>query len=364
MTLAIAARSPADHEQIARSLAPYSPADTDDDRCDVLVERLDEPIGDPISERLGDAGDGLQTCWDGQGLRLMQGSAGCRLRFGAAGAAAHVELEPRFAWWRAWSAAVRPLLSIPIAARGAAVVHASAVTLDGEGLAIAGWAESGKTEVALALRELGAQFVSDKWTALGADGTLHAMPVPVGLRAWTVPHLPQLRRGLSLPQRARAAGGRAFANAVDRIGGRVGSPAASAALGAAGGAAALASRVSLTPAALARDDRPATLEADLSVLVVLRAVEGPPAARDLDPRSARDRLLTTTAYERRTLEQLDARARYSGADGIGDLAGLRAQEEDVLEQVLAGCRVVELAAPFPADPRPAADELLSFLRRA
>lgn len=354
---------PKDYEQVARSLQPYEPADAGGGEPDVLAERLDGPLGGEISEQLGDTGDGLRTCWDGRGLRLMHGTAGCRLRF-AAGGPAHVELEPGFPWWRAWSHAVRPLLSIPIAARGAAVVHASAVALDGAGIAIAGWSESGKTEVALALRERGADFVSDKWTALGADGTLHAMPIPAGLRAWTVPHLPQLRGGLGIAQRTRAAGGRALSGVVERLGGRARSPVASAAFGAAGSAAGLASRVSLGPAALRRDGAPAPVRAGLSAVVVLRAIDGAPAARELDPQTACERLLTTTAYERGMLARLDARARYSGGDGIAGLDGLRAQEEAVLDEVLRSCRVVELAAPFPADPRPAADALLSFLRLA
>lgn len=360
----MATRSPKEYEQVARSLAPYPPQDAGSDPPDVLVERLEEPLQDEISERLGDTGDGLHTAWDGHGLRLMQDSAGCRLRFGESAQWAHLELEPGFAWWRAWSAAARPLLSIPIAARGAAVVHASAVVLDGEGIAIAGWAESGKTEVGLALRERGARFASDKWTALATDGTLHAMPVPAGLRAWTVPHLPELRSQLGVGQRARAAGGRLLAGAVERMGAGARGRAVTAAVGAARGAAGLASRVSLSPAALERDDEPAPVSAPLSVLVLLRAVDAPPAARELDPAVAVQRLLTTTAYERATLDQLDARSRYSGGTGVPGLAGLRTREQDVLERVLAACRVVELAAPFPADPRPAADELLSFLRRA
>ena len=322
-TLAVVTLSPGEHAQVARALVPYAATADDGARADVHVERLERGLDEPVDEQLGDTGDGLRTCWDGRGLRLMAQSAGCRLRFDDAGAGAHVELEPRYPWWRAWNGAVRPLLSIPIAAAGAAVVHASAVTLDGQGIAIAGWAESGKTEIALALCERGASFVSDKWTALGADGTLHAMPVPAGLRAWTVPHLPQLRAQLRMSQRARAAGGRALVNAVDRVGGGARKPATTMAFGVARTAASLASRVSLSPSALVRDGDDALVRAELSVLVLLRAADVAPAARDLDPRVARERLLTTTAYERQMLAQLDARSRYCGGPGIPGLAGLR-----------------------------------------
>ena len=360
----MATRSATDYEQVERALSPYVPQEGDADLEHVLVERLEAPLGDEISEQLGDAADGLHTAWDGIGLRLMHESAACRLCFGDAPQWAHVQLEPEFPWWRAWNAVVRPLLSIPIAAHGAAVVHASAAVLDRDGIAIAGWAESGKTEVALALRERGARFVSDKWTALADDGTLHAMPVAAGLRAWTVPYLPQLRGQLGVSQRGRAAGGRLLASAIERVGARARKPAATAAVGAARSAAGLASRVSFAPAALERDGEPARTDAPLSLLVLLRAVAGAPVARELDRDVALQRLLTTTAYERSGLERLDARSRYCGGPGVPGLAGLRDREQDVLARVFTSCRVVELAAPFPADPRPAADELLSILQRA
>ncbi|MDX6679621.1 MAG: hypothetical protein QOE31_3673 [Solirubrobacteraceae bacterium] len=355
----MAARSTKQYEQAVRSLQPYTPAVAGAPVPDVVVEFLEQPIDEPIRERLGDAGDGLHTGWDGRGLRLLHEGASCRLLFGDGGV--RLELEPGFPWWRAFGQAIRPLLSVPIAAGGATVAHASAVTLDGQGIAIAGWAESGKTEVALALCERGARIVSDKWTALAADGTLHAMPVSAGLRAWTIPHLPALRGDLSAAQRSRAAVGRSVTKAVERLGGRAGGPAATAALGALRSAAALASRVSLSPADLRGDDEDDRSSAGLEVVVVLRAIDGPPAVRALDTRTARDRIATTTSYERHVLEQLDARSRYCGGPGIAGHAGLRARDETILEQVLDGCVVVELAAPFPADPRPAADALLTFL---
>lgn len=361
-TLAAVAPSSAQRNRVAASLQPYAPTAAGDGKPDVLVA-FDRALRGEVREQLGDTGDGLHTSWDGRGLRVVHEGAGCRLLFDGAQAAALVELEAGFAWWRAWTAVVRPLLSIPIAANGAVVTHAAAVTHEGRGIAIAGWSESGKTEVALALCERGAQFVSDKWTALADDGSLHAMPVPAGLRAWTVPHLPQLRRSLSAGQRARAGAGRAATNAIERVAGRSGGQAVTAAFSAARGAAALASRVSLSPTALGGGVE-APLRAKLDLLVVLRATSGQPRAHELDIETACRRLLTTTAYERRALDALDARSRYCGAGAVPGHGGLAAREQDIMRRVLAGCRVIELAAPFPADPRPAADAVLRQLRRA
>src|SRR5919201_20485 len=85
----------------------------------------------------------------------------------------------------------------------AVAVHSAAVAIDGRGVLVAGWSESGKTETALALVERGASFVSDKWTVVGDDGTAAAFPITVGVRGWTLAHLPRLRAALGGAPRAR-----------------------------------------------------------------------------------------------------------------------------------------------------------------
>ena len=309
-TLAAVAPTSPQLDRVAASLQPYAATPGDGDPPDVLVA-FDRPLDGEVSEHLGDTGDGLHTSWDGHGLRIVHEGASCRLSFGGSEAAALVELEDGFPWWRAWSAAVRPLLSIPIAARGAAVTHASAVTHEGRGIAIAGWSESGKTEVALALCERGARFVSDKWTALADDGSLHAMPVPAGLRAWTVPHLPQLRQQPQ-PRAARAGGGRPHGRgrrrARRRARGRPGGDGRVRGRARRGGAG--EPGVAVARGAHRRRRRAAAAARTSTCSWCCGPRRATPRATELDADTACRRLLTTTAYERRALDALDARSRY------------------------------------------------------
>ena len=114
---------------------------------------------------------------------------------------------------------MRPVLQLGHVVRGAAVAHSAAVVLDGRAVLVAGWSESGKTETALALMEDGARFLSDKWTVLAPDGTARVFPIGVGVRGWTLAHLPRLdaalgkaaRRRLSVAAAARRAGRRCSA---------------------------------------------------------------------------------------------------------------------------------------------------------
>jgi hypothetical protein len=73
---------------------------------------------------------------------------------------------------------------------------------------------------------------------------------------------------------------------------------------------------------------------------------------------AAERLARTGAYERRTLYELDARVRYADATpGPSRLAAVRDHETELLRNLLDGVQVLEVMAPFPADPRRVADAL-------
>jgi len=62
-------------------------------------------------------------------------------------------------------------------------LHASAVDLDGLGIAACGWSGSGKTEAMLGLMEQGARFVGDEWT-YRLDGRLVGLPERVRIQDW------------------------------------------------------------------------------------------------------------------------------------------------------------------------------------
>ncbi len=245
-------------------------------------------------------------------------------------------------------------------------MHGTAVELDGAGLIVAGWSESGKTETALALMEAGARFLSDKWTVLGPDGTMSAFPVSVGVRRWVLPHLPRLRA--SLPVRSRAQLGAAAVADVSsrplrtRARGRLTGLAADAASHAVG----LAGRTALSPselrAAYGQEDDPAR-HVPVRCVALLTTVEGDDiAVTEADPDWAAMRLARSAAYERRPWFALQERARYAAperpAEGPEEVIE---RERDLLRPALSEMRLVSVEAPFPVDPRRVADAVSPYL---
>jgi hypothetical protein len=246
-------------------------------------------------------------------------------------------------------------------------LHASAVELDGAGLIVAGWSESGKTETVLALMEAGARFLSDKWVVLGPDGTMSAFPASVGVRRWVLTYLPTLRSALPIRSRAqlRAA---ALADVSSRplrtrSSGRVTGFAADAMSQAVG----LADRTALSPselrAAYRQEDDPAR-HVPVRCVALLTTVEGDDiTVTNGDPERAAARLARSGAYERRPWFALRERARYAatglaGAEGPEDVIE---REQDLLRPVLSATRLVSVEAPFPVDPRRVAEALAPYL---
>ena len=312
------------------------------------------------------AGDPMVTAWDGDALRLRLGDSWCTLPDPSAPGPLRFELEPGFPLDRAFATVVRPVLHLALLRRGFAAVHGTGVEIEGGGLIVAGWSESGKTETALALMESGARFLTDKWTVLGPDATMSAFPVGVGVRRWVLPHLPKLRA--ALPLRSRAQLGAAAAADVTskplrrRSKGRLTGLAADTA----SQAVALADRASLSPSELrtayGQEDDPAR-HVPVRWMALLSTVEDDRiTVEDADPEWAATRLARSAAYERRPWFAIQERARYAAperaAEGPEEVI---ARERDLLRPVLSAIRLVSVKAPFPVDPRRVAEALSPYL---
>jgi hypothetical protein len=61
-------------------------------------------------------------------------------------------------------------------------IHAGAVAFDGQALLLPGRSLAGKSTLARALLEAGADYLSDEYALLDADGNVHAYPRPLRLR--------------------------------------------------------------------------------------------------------------------------------------------------------------------------------------
>lgn len=325
-------------------------------RADVIVGRL-PPSAAPLLDLQRDAGDGRLTGSDGERFYLLRRGRRCAMPPLGGPAPARLAYEPGFAGAAALARMLRPVMQVALHARGAVAVHGSAVAVDGRGVIVAGWSESGKTETALALAEGGASFLSDKWTVVGDDLSAGAFPIGVGVRGWTLAYLPRLRAAMQPAARGRLLAARAAAAGLRPLRGR----------GPVDRMVVLADRVSLPPTAIRRaygEPAAARWRAPLALVALLTTVpDGAPVeARPADPAWAAARLARTADFERRGLFELHDRAAWALGDRDPRVRGrIRAHEQAFLESLLARTQVIEVRSPFPADPRPAADAIARHL---
>jgi hypothetical protein len=355
VSLAVRSLPDRDMARLAAALDPYAPGPPPAEP-DVIVERLAPPVK-PLVDLQRDAGDGRVTATDGERFYLLGRGRRCALPALGGPPPDRIEVEAGFAAGRPLARLVRHQVQLALHRRGAVAVHGAAVDLAGHGVVVAGWSESGKTETALALAETGGTFLSDKWTVLTEGLTAAAFPIGVGVRGWTLEHLPRLRATIAARERARlmaAAAGRAALrplgrrDAVDRLLGQ-------------------ADRISMPPTTLRNaygtppDGR---WETPLEALALLTTVPDRTlvGVRPADPAWAAARLARTADFERRGFFELHDRAAWALDDRAPSARDhFREHERAFLERALARIRVIEVRAPFPTDPRPVADAIRRYL---
>lgn len=335
-----------------RELDPCPPAERDGppDIAIGLRPRADPPA---VVERAGNGGDGWVSALTVDGLHLMRGRGACVVEGVPGEPGLRVGADTGLPAWVLMREVVRPLLQLGLPVRGAGTVHAAAVARPGAGVLIAGWSESGKTEVALALAERGWGVLADKWTVLDADARMSPFPVRAGIRRWVLEYLPVLRAALPRSARWRVGMSGAVVRGLERVAGRVGSPLAGGALDLLLRAGAQGERLSMTLSelrALYGIDAELRAPVPVSLGVMLRTVpDGRPVARPLPAEAVLRRLHESAAYERRGGLDLLLRRRFAGGkDGV---PGILAAERELLAMALAGVPLIEVSCPFPADPR-------------
>lgn len=340
---------------VARELDPC-PVAQPDEPVDIAISRRAQ-IPPPIAaERAGDGGDGWVSALAPDGLHLMRARRGACVVDGLPGELPlRITSDASLPTWVLMREVVRPLLQLGLPVRGAGSVHAAAVVRPAAGVLIAGWSESGKTEVALALAERGWGVLADKWTVVDGEGRMAAFPVRAGIRRWVLDYLPRLRSALPRPTRWRMGAAGAVSRGVDRTAGRAGSPLAGAALDLVQRAGSQGERLSMTLSEL-RNIYGVHVPGHppLTLAVMLRTVaSGRPVARPLPVETLLKRLQESASYERRGGFGLLLRRRFAGGDDavLRALAGERALLAAGLSQV----PVIEVTCPFPSDPRPVAD---------
>jgi hypothetical protein len=356
-----------DREHVCRyldsQLDPYEPSVGTVPEPDVVLSPKLDIVPETLCDVQGPAGDGRRTGSDGQRCYLLDRDSRFELpRLDSSTTQVRLSYDRGFPLWRAFQELVRPLLQLATLNHGAITVHGAAVEVGQDGLLICGWSETGKTETALALAEAGARFISDKWTIIDSGVNIHAFPVSVGVRDWVLQYLPRLTAHLRTSQRTRLLLSRTAGRALPLLPTRAATPLAGVVESQLGRVLALASRISLRQtevAAVYGSPRDPTRTPPLTRLAVLTTVSSQEVSvRPADVSWTADRLTRSAAYERRTLYELDARARYASAQaGPSPLLDVPDLEAGLLRRVLDGVQLLEVRAPFPTDPRRVADAL-------
>ncbi|MBV9581903.1 MAG: hypothetical protein JO057_25255 [Chloroflexi bacterium] len=351
-------------QYVDAQLDPYQPsAGVDPETTDVVLCPNNGIVAGSFCDVHGPAGDNRRTCVVDGRCYLMRSDSLFELpRLSTEIEQVRLSYDRTFPLWVGFSEVVRPLLQLATINRGAVVVHGAAVQLRGGGLVVCGWSETGKTETALALAEAGARFISDKWTVIDNNARIHAFPVSVGIRDWVLDYLPRLRAHLPASQRARLRAARTARRGLPLLIKAGANPLSAAAESQLEHALTLAGRVSLRQtdvAAVYGSPQDPAATPPLVTLAMLTTVPGQEVTvREADVGWAARRLAQSAVYERRSLYELDARVRYAFAQsGPSPLLRVADREADLLRNLLAGVRLLEVKAPFPTDPRKVADAL-------
>ena len=353
---------------LASSFAPF--AALPDPAGDPVVSLAAVPAGSVhLTELQRAADDDLVTGSDGERCYVLWHGLACAIPDATMAPPVTFEYETGFPLWRVFRSAIRPALQVAFATQQRAVaLHAATVVQDGAGIAVAGWSESGKTETALALMELGAGFLSDKWTLLGTDGQLSAFPISVGVRRWVLDYLPRLRRSVTRRSQVQFTAAGVASIVLDPLGRR---PAKTRSRGMVADLArrtgAFGDRAAFEVEELraAYDDTsdPTRRVPTRAICLLITAPDGTrPHAEPMDPAIAVERLSRTAGFERRAYFALHQRAAYLLPRQPRTITD-RAIEADasLLRSVLADLPVLAVHAPFPTDPRTVAEAILRVL---
>lgn len=326
-------------------------------QADVVLQRGRLQSRVRVFDVQGTGSDGMLTAWDGSDLHLVRSERWCRIPDLAASGPARFVLEPGFPVADAFRHTVQPALQVALLRHAAVAVHAACVEFVDRSVLIAGWSESGKTETALALAEVGAGFVSDKWTVLRPDGAAAPFPVSVGIRRWVVPYLPRLSASLTAGPRARLRAAAAVSSLSGALRAREWrSQAGQFAASAASRTSTLADRVALAPSAVRALYAPASglSPAPLAAVVLLVTIpEDRVTVQEASLGWAVERLVESAAFERQPWFSLGRRRRYAAPDRFSDDGSMTvmATERELLQDRLRDVPLLRVTAPFPTDPR-------------
>jgi hypothetical protein len=348
----------------ARQLNPLQPATLSHDP-DISISHFPAESEKARGYRLGDAGDGQQCRFDEIEFSLAIGDAVISIPFDSVGQSCAIRCTRNTNMRRLFIDYVRPALHICLLPKGALALHSAAVSYNGKGILLAGWAESGKTEAMLGLLQAGATFVSDKWTIVDGKGpSIRHFPTPITVRNWMIDLVPGLSDRLKTTERLRARA----AGVAGSLLGTAGASSRVPGLREAKGLADLGGRVSVTPSQLfgnTHEERSrwgmsssAPLE---SLFLLMTTAEEKITVQSAETAEVARQLADCAAYERRAFFGLYQRFRYALPGRRNTLLEEASHREaETLAKVLASKKVYKVYVPFPFNPAALRDAIGPF----
>jgi hypothetical protein len=245
------------------------------------------------------------------------------------------------------------ILGLRLLNKGYVLLHSGAFVYKGTGVLVTGWEKGGKTETLLPFMAAGARYLSDEWTIVSAeDGTLWGLTGMTQVWSWHLRYLPQfwarikpfdrfrirMVRLYQVIYRALPAGLRGrgiFAQWFYRL--------------SLEGGVALVGQSRSAPELLFRDQiwqGPAPMDR----LFLATLGQGETRILPVDPDEIAHRMVSSLAYERRTLWHAYQQFRFAFPERRNDLLeSSREREMDCLLQAFGGRSAFEIRHPYPVD---------------
>jgi hypothetical protein len=244
-----------------------------------------------------------------------------------------------------------PILGLRLLAKEHVLLHSAAFVYEGIGILVAGWKKGGKTELLLPFMSHGADYLSDEWTIVSADGQLRGLSGVLQLWSWHLRQFPQFWTHISRPDRLRLRLLRLYQRVYrvipDRLKGDGVVAAVLERVSREGGVSAVG-QVRVAPRTIF-GDRVWDGAADLDRVFLASVTADGTRVTPLDPEEVARRMVSSLAYERTELLNAYNQYRFAFPERRNELIETAGQRElRLLSEALGGVPAYEITHPYPA----------------
>jgi hypothetical protein len=244
-----------------------------------------------------------------------------------------------------------PILGLRLLAKEHVLLHSAAFVYEGTGVLVAGWKKGGKTELLLPFMSHGADYLSDEWTIVSADGQLRGLSGVLHIWSWHLRQLPQFWACISRADRLRLRllrlyqrvyrvvpdglkGDGAVADVLERVSRE-------------GGVSAVG-QVRVGPRTIF-GDRVWNGAAQLDRVFLAGVTADGTQVTPLDPQEVARRMVSSLAYERTELLNAYNQYRFAFPERRSELIETAGQREArLLSEALDSVPAYEITHPYPA----------------